>query len=292
MKGDEAFASFRQKLAARGFQPTRRRGQNFLVDPNLCDAIVASVAGIEDAIVLEIGSGLGFLTRRLAARARVVAVEIEPALVDILRQEMAETWGDEQRNVHLVAGDVLLDGALAPPCVEALAAHGARERGYLVVSNLPYSVAGPCLAALVQASLPPRDGVVLAQWEMARRILAAPRSREYGTLSVLCALAYAPRLLRKVPPTVFRPRPRVESALVRLGRAREWLRRPADQRRAFGAFLQGVFGGRRKVLANALRRVWEEEPGERFERAGLPLDWLRRRAGELAPEELWRVYGG
>jgi 16S rRNA (adenine1518-N6/adenine1519-N6)-dimethyltransferase len=282
---------WQRRLVEAGFRPSRRLGQNFLVDTNLCQAIARSLPLGRDALVLEVGAGTGTLTNELLHLAgRVVAVEIDRRLVDLLRQRAAADWATEASRLDLLATDVLEAGQLAPVCLDALRAAGAERTGWVCVSNLPYSVAGPFLAALAQSPLPPQDGVVLTQLEMARRVLAAPGSRDYGTLSVLLQMAFTPALLRKVPPEVFRPRPKVDSALVRLGAARSWLGRPAEQRRRFARFLQALFGGRRKTLRNALLRVRRDGTLPGPDPDLVPADWLSRRPEELTPEQLESVH--
>jgi 16S rRNA (adenine1518-N6/adenine1519-N6)-dimethyltransferase len=284
-----SFQSLRDRLDAFGFRPRRRLGQNFLIDPNLVRAIADSLPLTRDSTVLEIGPGAGALTFELAKRAGVVvACEIDTRLVDFLTEALRDQ--PEGDRVRLVAADALGDGGLSEPCLTALAAADAFSRGWVCASNLPYSVAGPLLAALATAEVPPTEAVFLAQLEMAQRIVAAPGTREYGTLSVLLSLAWSPTLLRRIPRDVFRPRPRVESALVRLGSPGPLATRPATERRAFAAFLQALFGGRRKVLRNALARTWQTPPDAAFEAAALPVQWLTQRPSELAPEELWRVF--
>ncbi len=287
MARDGGFAELRARLEAIGFRPSRKLGQNFLIDTNLAVAIAAEVPLTAADVVLEIGAGTGLLTRRLAARTDVVAVEIDSRLVGFLRDEI-RSWGEAAGHVHLVEGDALVRGELAAEVVTELdRVRGSRP--WACVSNLPYSVSGPCVAALICAASPPRDGLLLTQLEMAQRITAPPGGRDYGTLSILVALAYAPALVRRVPSDVFRPRPRVESALVRLGPARAWLAEPVPVRQGFARFLQSVFGGRRKVLRNALTRGHvDAEHG--VAAAGLPKHWLRERAEVRAPEELFAVY--
>jgi len=281
----DSFRDLRERLEAAGFRPSRRLGQNFLVDPNLAAAIVGELGPIEGRLCLEIGAGTGALTRRLAeAGARVLAVEKDPRLQAFLEEER-KSWGGLGERVRILATDALDGGRLAPGVREALAEERPGRAGFDCASNLPYSVAGPCLAALAVSADPPERLLVLCQREMGERLLSGPGEAAYGSLSVLLGRIYRGRRLREVPPEVFRPRPRVESVLCLFERRPQVPIRDAEWREAFGRFLQGVFGGRRKTLRNALRRL----PG-----GGLPSsldrELLSRRPGELSPGELERIF--
>lgn len=207
-----------------------RLGQNFLADPNLLDAIVRD-AGLEpEDVVLEVGAGEGVLSVRLAAAAaRLHVIELDRGLEPGLRQLAALP------NVELHWADaVKLDlTALAPPPTA-------------MVANLPYAVATPVILRTI-AELPSLGRwTVMVQREIADRLRAAPGSRTYGGPSVLAQLACEVELLRTVDPAVFRPRPRVESAILRLRRtgpgADEWTR----------TVVRGAFAHRRKALARSL----------------------------------------
>lgn len=180
-----------------------RLGQNYLADPNLLDAIVRE-SGVEtEDVALEVGGGEGALTERLApAVARVWVIELDRGHEDSLGAVAAE-----HANVEVVWGDAMeVDvGALDP----------APTR---VVSNLPYSIATPLILRTI-AELPAvREWTVMVQREIADRLRAAPGSRIYGAPSVIAQLACEVSILRTVDRAVFRPRPRVDSALLRLRR--------------------------------------------------------------------------
>jgi 16S rRNA (adenine1518-N6/adenine1519-N6)-dimethyltransferase len=293
--GRESFAHYRELMAAHGFRPSRARGQNFLLDPSLHRAIADTVAVGPSDLVLEVGAGLGFLTRELAVRAgRVVAVEVDARLVTILRGEL-QRMADGDR-VELVAGDVLDRGAgLAGPVVEAMAAARTGYERYLVVANLPYSATGPFLAAVVTSDLPPPDAMaLLVQRELAVR-LTATAGREAGALTKVLAAGYRTELVRTVGREVFRPRPNVDSAIVRCtaidGSLLHGL--AADARIRFAAFTRAVFAERRKkvrrAVAGACRRLGLPFP------ATMSDAWAERRPEQLAASELlalWHGIGG
>jgi 16S rRNA (adenine1518-N6/adenine1519-N6)-dimethyltransferase len=240
-----------------------RLGQNFLADPNLLDAIVRDAALDASDVVLEVGAGEGVLTERLAAAARHVhTVELDRGLEEALaplgaRPNVELHWGDAMK-----LGFTTLD-----PAPTAM------------VANLPYSIATPLLLRTIGELPSLRHWTVMVQREIADRLRAAPGSRTYGSPSVLVQLACEVKLLRTVDPAVFRPRPRVESAILGLGRAGPGA--DAETRQ----LVRAAFAHRRKSLARSLEHV---RPGSleatrvALRELGLPED---SRAEALAPEE-------
>jgi 16S rRNA (adenine1518-N6/adenine1519-N6)-dimethyltransferase len=207
-----------------------RLGQNFLADPNLLDAIVRDAALSPSDVVLEVGAGEGVLTERLAgAAARVHTVEIdrglEPALAPIAAlANVTLHWGDAMK----------LDLAALEPAPTAM------------VANLPYSVATPLILRTIERLPSLASWTVMVQREIADRLRAAPGSRTYGSPSVVAQLACEVELVRKVDPAVFRPRPRVDSAILRLRRTG-----PGGDE-ATRALIRAAFAHRRKSLARSL----------------------------------------
>jgi 16S rRNA (adenine1518-N6/adenine1519-N6)-dimethyltransferase len=238
-----------------GFRPKRRFGQNFLLDPSLHSVIAhAADIGSEDRAI-EIGGGLGFLTRELAARAaEVLVAEIDPLLVRVLREDFAD-----RRNVLVIEGDALGSDDRLGPSLEAALAEAERTcaRRTVVAANLPYATSGPLLAALaVRTDAPPIAAMgLLVQLEFARRLVAAPRSEDYGGLTVLAQAYFEVRLLRTVGREVFRPRPNVDSAIVELRQRPVGSVALDSRRREFARFVRHLFTGRRKVLRHALDAV-------------------------------------
>lgn len=210
-----------------------RLGQNFLADPNLLDAIVRDAALAPEAVVLEIGAGEGVLTERLAGAARHVhAVELdrglEPALAPLAARPNVDIhWGDAMK----------LDFTSLEPAPTAM------------VANLPYSVATPVLLRTVEELPSLRDWTVMVQREIADRLRAGAGSRTYGSPSVLMQLACEVKLVRTVDPAVFRPRPRVESAILALRRTGPG----ADA--ATRELVRAAFAHRRKSLARSIEHV-------------------------------------
>ncbi len=278
-------------MAAAGFEPRRRFGQNFLIDANLHRLIADTVSVGERDLVLEVGPGLGFLTRELCARAgKVVAVEIDERLVKILRGEFA-TWprGSE---ITLMSCDAMAGNGPNPEVmakVEEEMARGGFER-FLVVANLPYAVSGPFLATIATGARAPDAMATLVQLEMAERCSATTGSSEYGSLSVGLQAGYSVRNARKVGREVFRPRPNVDSAVLALS-AREgaaYHEGDAAFRVGFARFIRLMFAERRKTLRNSLKRTGKamglQVPDEMLEACGT------RRAQELSADEFVRLW--
>ena len=244
--------------------PKKAFGQHFLVDENIL-GVIGRLADLRpDDVVLEVGPGLGMLTRYLAERTRIVhAIEIDRALAESLSTVLA---GHE--NVRLVFGDALrLDlGALEP-----------RPRKF--VANLPYNVATPLVVETLERVRSIESWCVMVQREVAERFFAEPRTKAYGAVSVLVQLAARKTGFRAVPPTVFRPRPRVDSALVAFTRTAG--PRLADVR----PIVEAAFAHRRKMLANSVALAGLAQRArveEALAAIGRP---AQSRAEELTPSE-------
>lgn len=227
-------------LAARhGIRPTKSLGQNFLIDPNLARAIAADAdVGPGDRVV-EIGAGLGSLTVALAgAGARVRAIEFDRRLIPALEEATAGLAG-----VEIVHADAMkVDWA----------AELASGR-WTVCANLPYNVAVPLVLTILERASMVERAVVMVQREVGERFAAAPGQEGYGAVSVRVAYRAAARIVRRVPASVFWPRPKVASVVVRLDR----LEAPpvdTDPERLWRVVDAG-FAERRKTMRNALRRM-------------------------------------
>ncbi len=250
MRRDE----LRAQLERAGISPRRSAGQNFLVEENLVDAIARDgEVGPED-VVLEVGVGPGILTRRLVAQAHhVVGVELDHRVAALAR----ELLGDPP-NLTLVEADALASkNQLNPEVLAAVRQRLGEQRRLRIVANLPYSVATPLVVLLLAEPLPLDQMVVMVQLEVAERFAAEPGQPQYGAVSVLCAaLAEEVRLLRRVPPDVFMPRPKVTSAVVRF-------RPRPDRHQGFEALsevVRGLFNYRRKTLLKAARLAGRAHP--------------------------------
>lgn len=243
-----------------GVRPSKEYGQNFLIDDNLSLAIARDAELDPREVVLEIGTGLGVLTRHLVAQAaHVVTVEKDARLAarapDIL---------GHPGNLTLLEMDALATkNELNPEMVRvarerALAARTPDlPRPLVVAANLPYAVATPLVIGLLAEGLPLARLVVMVQYEVAERFAARPGQDAFGAVSLQCAaLAERVRILRRVPREVFYPRPKVTSAVVRLDLRPEL---PADYPRLEAA-IRGLFNYRRKTIARAAEQAAAQEP--------------------------------
>ena len=231
-----------KELCARhGFALSKGFGQNFIVNPGICPKIVEA-AGIDHTYgVLEIGPGIGVLTKELCARAKkVVAVEVDERLPALLAETMAGC-----DNFQLALGDVLkLD----------LAALIAREFPGLkvaVCANLPYYITSPIVMKLLEERLPLEHITVMVQKEAAERLCAAPGTRQAGAVSYAVRYYAAPRLLFTVQPGSFYPPPNVTSAVIQLALHRAPPVRPQSEAMLFRT-VRAAFSQRRKTAANAV----------------------------------------
>jgi len=253
----------RELLDENGLSPSRALGQNFVADPNTVRRI-ARLAGVGPGDrVVEVGAGLGSLTVALAETgAEVTAVEVDRHLLPVLRSVV------EPLGVRVVEGD-----AMTLDWDRVLGAGAAGEDRWALVANLPYNVATPLVLELL-ARVPAIDRMlVMVQREVGERLAAAPGSKAYGIPSVKVAYWADADVVGRVPPTVFVPQPRVESALVRLRRLPE----PpvdTDPQRLF-RLVETAFGQRRKMLRRSLASLVDPAA---FERAGVRPD--------ARPEEL------
>ncbi len=248
-------------LASRGLHPSRALGQNFVVDANTVRRI-ARLSGVgPESSVVEIGAGLGSLTLALAETgASVTAVEIDNALVPLLRSVV------EPAGVRVVSGD-----ALTLDWVQLLSSRDpgkeADPAAWALVANLPYNVAVPVVAKVLDDVKEVKRLVVMVQREVGERLAAGVGDQAYGAVSVKVAYHAKASLLGHVPPTVFMPRPNVASVIVGIDRRDVPAVDPAvvSHERLF-AVVRAGFAHRRKMLRRSLAGV--VEPGA-FDAAGV-----------------------
>jgi 16S rRNA (adenine1518-N6/adenine1519-N6)-dimethyltransferase len=268
---EEPRQSSLRRLRRFGVRPNRELGQNFLIDDNILGVVGRAAELTRDDVVLEVGGGLGVLSEYLAPRvAHLHVVEVDRSLGAPLEEALAPF-----RNVTLHMADAMdLDlAALAPPPGK-------------VVANLPYGVAASVLLKSVSELPGARLWVAMVQREVGERLAAQPGGKSYGATSVLAQLACEVSVARRVPATVFHPRPNVESALVVMHR-----RAPAPSAE-ITALVHAGFAHRRKALAGSLALAagaaddLRDTARSALERLGHPAD---SRAERLRPPDWVRL---
>lgn len=231
--------SIRQLLDQYGIVPNKGLGQSFLVAPGILVKIVAAAEISPGQHILEIGPGLGMLTRALAETgARITAVELDERMLPLLEDTLSAF-----SNIDIVPGDIL---RLDPG--KLMSARTAGEP-YQVVANLPYGITSAALRHLLESQPAPTRMVVMVQKEVAQRIVAKP-----GALSLLAISVQfygQPRIISYVPAGAFHPRPNVDSAILRIDVRHEPRLSPEESRRFF-ALARAGFAQKRKQLKNTL----------------------------------------
>lgn len=227
-------------LGRHGFRFSKALGQNFLTAAWVPEEIAASALLDESTGVLEVGPGIGCLTRELSRRAgKVLSVELDQALKPILAETLADC-----ENVALLYGDVLRQD------LSALAEEYFPGMRRAVCANLPYNVTSPLLTAFIETEC--FDTItVMIQREVARRICAAPGSGDYGAFGIFVQWHMETELLFDVPPSCFIPQPKVTSSVIRLRRRSEHPAEVRDEALLF-RIIRAAFNQRRKTLVNAL----------------------------------------
>ncbi|MGE5216792.1 MAG: 16S rRNA (adenine(1518)-N(6)/adenine(1519)-N(6))-dimethyltransferase RsmA [Chloroflexota bacterium] len=242
------YEEVRAALRETDFRPKKSLGQNFLIHERVIDTILRLLDLRQDDAVVEIGPGLGFLTRRLLERAaQVYAVEVDRSLVERLRRS---GWAANPK-LHLIEADILEAplGAILPRSKFKLAA------------NLPYSISTPVLFKIFEWREYFSTLVLMVQKEVADRIAGAPGGKDYGALSIWCQMHG--RVVEKVSvsPEAFYPRPKVRSTVLKVELFAE-PRVAADELTALRALVRAAFGQRRKTLGNALRGCFKGKRGK------------------------------
>lgn len=242
-------------------------GQNFLIDPNISRKIVEALQVSRGDHVLEIGPGRGALTRLLAATgAKVVAVEKDGSLADQLREDLASGF----ENVEIITGDFL---------EYDLPWHPA---GLKVFGNIPYNITSSIVSRIVDQRRRIDAAVLMVQDEVAARLSARPGTKDYGAISIRLQLVSKVGKLFVVPPTCFRPRPRVDSRVIRIFFIN---REPLHNEDDFVRFVKGAFGMRRKMFRQFVAK--------NYGKGALGLLEDRYKTGRVetfTPSEIYRIY--
>ncbi len=256
-----------------------RHGQNFLIDLNLQRVIAESAELSPDDVVLEVGTGVGSLTAVVAPQvAHVVTVEIDPRLHQLASEELIEFQNIEMLQTDALSGKHTMEASVLAAINERLAESPTGE--FKLVANLPYSVATPLISNLLALERPPDLMVVTVQKELADRLAASPSTKDYGPVSIWVQAQCRVEILRLMPPAVFWPRPKVDSAIVRI--TLEPDRRNAIADRAFfHDFVRSLFLHRRKFLRGVLIAAFKEH----FEKSRVDQIMAQLHLGETARAE-------
>ncbi|HWB11218.1 MAG TPA: 16S rRNA (adenine(1518)-N(6)/adenine(1519)-N(6))-dimethyltransferase RsmA [Pirellulales bacterium] len=243
-----------------GILPKTRHGQNFLIDLNLLDLLFESAQIDDRDVVLEVGTGTGSLTAKLArAAAAVVSVELDPQMHQLASEELIDC-----DNVVLLRRDALKNKNRINPDVLAAVREqlsAAPGRRFKLAANLPYNIATPIITNLLACDMPPETMTLTIQKELAERIVARPRTKDYGALSVWVQSQCEPQIVRVMPPTAFWPRPKVHSAIVHIRLRRDWREQIPDLD-FFHAFARSMFFHRRKFLRSVILSAYKGRLGK------------------------------
>lgn len=257
------------------FKFTKSLGQNFLTDQNVLDDIVNGSNVCEEDFVIEIGPGVGTLTKELLKKAKkVCAVELDSELIPILTEELKDF-----PNFELIHKD-----ALKVDFNELI----GEEKSVKVVANLPYYVTTPIIARLLKEGYKFKSLTIMIQKEVAERIASEPNCKEYGALSILVQYYCDTEILRKVSPTCFIPQPKVDSIIIKLDRLDEPRVKVKDEELFFKIVRQS-FNMRRKTLRNAIKSLGDvsgDDIDKAFNDAGID---PRRRGETLSIEEFGKL---
>lgn len=248
-------ADIRRIAGEAGISPSKRFGQNFVIDPGTVRRIVRQADVTADTHVLEVGPGLGSLTLAiLDTGATMTAVEIDPPLAERLPRTVTEFMPGAAERLRVVNADALTVGPEELP-------EFAGDKPFTLVANLPYNVATPIILTLLERFRNLDSFVVMVQKEVADRLAAEPGNKIYGTPSVKLAWYGRAKRVGTIGRNVFWPAPNVDSALVRF--VRSDTPRPPELRQSTFALIDMAFAARRKTLHAALRRHVDPQVFER-----------------------------
>lgn len=257
-----------------GFKFTKSLGQNFLIDDNIVDKIVAGAGiGPEDKII-EVGPGIGTLTREMASRAQnLMAVEIDKNLIPILE----DTLGDYD-NVKIVNEDIIKAD------IRGLIDENLGGGPVKLVANLPYYITTPIIMRFLEENINVTDIVVMVQKEVAERMNAQPGGKDFGALSVAVQYYCDTEIVAKVPRHLFVPQPNVDSIVIAL-RVRPERKYKVDDEDLYFKVVKAAFGQRRKTLLNSISSMGnlsKDQVKEALEEAGID---PKRRGETLSLDE-------
>lgn len=224
-----------------GFKFSKSLGQNFLIDDNVIDKILDGARLSEGDKIIEVGPGIGTLTREMGKVAdKVVAIEIDKTLIPILKDTLGEF-----ENIEVVNQDILKVD------VQGLVNEKLSGGPVKLVANLPYYITTPIVMKFLEEDIPVTDIVVMVQKEVADRMNAGPGTKDYGALSIAVQYYCDTEIVAKAPRHMFIPQPNVDSTVIGL-HVREEKKYKVDSEEVFFKTVKAAFGQRRKTLLNAL----------------------------------------
>lgn len=257
-----------------GFKFTKSLGQNFLIDDNIVDKIVAGAGIGPGDKIIEVGPGIGTLTREMASRAEaLMAVEIDKNLIPIL----ADTLGDYD-NVKIVNEDIIKAD------IRGLIDENLSGGPVKLVANLPYYITTPIIMRFLEENINVTDIVVMVQKEVAERMNAQPGGKDFGALSVAVQYYCDTEIVAKVPRHLFVPQPNVDSIVIAL-RIRPERKYKVDDEDLYFKVVKATFGQRRKTLLNSISSMGnlsKDQVKEALEEAGID---PKRRGETLSLDE-------
>ncbi|MDR1012691.1 MAG: 16S rRNA (adenine(1518)-N(6)/adenine(1519)-N(6))-dimethyltransferase RsmA [Lactobacillales bacterium] len=237
-------SNIKQILSVHGVNLSKKWGQNFIINPGICSKMADSCGANVKTCVLEIGPGIGTLTKELAIRAKkIVAVELDRRLISILEETLKDF-----ENIKVICGDIQkID-------VKRLILDEFKGMDTCVCANLPYYITSPIIMKFLEEKAPVKDLTFMVQKEAAQRICAVPGTREVGAISFAVRYYSEPKILFNVARGSFYPSPKVDSSVIKL-KMRE---RPAvdvKDEKLFFKIIKAAFSQRRKMLVNAITKV-------------------------------------
>jgi 16S rRNA (adenine1518-N6/adenine1519-N6)-dimethyltransferase len=246
----QTLSYLRNLFEERGIRPKNKLGQNFLIDLNLLDLLLNAAELSKTDLALEVGSGTGGLTARLSEVAgAVVSIELDPAFCDLTAEAVAGRENVVLLHLDVLQGKNSLHHRVLEAVVETRCRFGCER--LKLTANLPFAVATPVISNLLLSEMAVERMAVTVQWEIAERLTATVGHKEFGALAVLVQSVADVQIVRRLPPTVFWPRPKVDSAIILIRPNAEKRAKVGDVTR-FRVFLRDLYTHRRKNLRGAL----------------------------------------
>ncbi len=270
-----------------GFRRADSLGQNFLVDRNIIEKIIDAAELTQETLVIEVGPGMGALTQMAAAKAgKVIAVEIDRHLIPVLNEVLGPI-----ENVEIINRDILKTDINELIVAERknFSDSGRELKRVVILGNLPYYITTPIIMGILEKEVDMDTMVIMMQKEVADRIVATPGGKTYGALSIACQFFCETNYVTTVPRTVFQPKPKVDSAVLRLDRRKElpW-EIGAGGRELFFKVVRAGFNMRRKTLLNALSAMGIDKTDLKNILKSVEID-PSRRAETLSIQEFARI---